>query len=168
MSNAWSIPSFGNTLRGKLFECLQYTSLPMLLRYEDRNSMAHGIESRVPFLHPRLVEFAMGLPEHYLLSPRGVGKHVFREAMRGITPNAILDRKDKIGFATPEQAWLSTLQPWVESVMHGDTARDLPCFHHPELIAEWKDTLAGKQAFNPRIWRWLNLIRWVELMGVNC
>ena len=82
---------------------LTRSSIPHLLRYEDRNSMRFSIESRVPFLDVHLVEYLFSLPEEYLISDAGCSKYVFREAMRGIVPDAILDRQDKIGFATPEK-----------------------------------------------------------------
>src|SRR4029077_19874850 len=102
-------PVTSDVLRHQLHETLVATSLPMLLRYEDRNSMAHGAESRVPFLTAPLAEFILQLPEEYLISPEGTTKNVFRLAMQGLVPEAILGRKDKIGFATPEQSWLAQL-----------------------------------------------------------
>jgi len=157
---------FDNTLHGKLVECVVRSSLPMLLRFEDRNSMAHGVESRVPFLTPQIVEFVLSLPEEYLLNPHGIGKHVFREAMRGITPNSILDRKDKIGFVTPEQKWLSVLRPWVERVMHSDAAGSIPAINQTAVVAECREILDGKKEFHPRMWRWLNLIRWADQLNI--
>jgi asparagine synthase (glutamine-hydrolysing) len=79
--------------------------LPALLRYEDRNSMAHSIEARVPFLDHRLVEFAFSLPGDYKV--RGVEtKHVLRSALHGILPEPIRTRTDKIGFrAEPAVTW---------------------------------------------------------------
>ena len=73
-----------------------------LLRHEDRNSMANSIESRVPFLTTDFAEFLLSLPEEYLVSKSGETKSIFRESMKGIVPQRILGRKDKIGFATPE------------------------------------------------------------------
>ena len=79
--------------------------LPALLRFEDRNSMAHSIEARVPFLDHRLVEFAFRLPGEFKV--RGVDtKAILREAMRGVLPEPIRTRKDKIGFrAEPSATW---------------------------------------------------------------
>src|SRR5207237_3241903 len=71
-------------LREKLLEALTRTSLPMLLRFEDRNSMAHSIESRVPFLTPALVQFILSLPEEYLVARDGTSQSVFRAAMRDV------------------------------------------------------------------------------------
>lgn len=89
-------------IRSHMFE----SSLPMLLRFEDRNSMAHGIESRLPFLDHRLVELGVGLGDAFKIVD-GETKWILRRAMSGILPPSILIRQDKIGFATPEFTWLS-------------------------------------------------------------
>ena len=149
-------------LRSQLFE----TSLPMLLRYEDRNSMAFSIESRVPFLTTDLATFLLSLPEEYLVAADGTSKAVFRAAMRGLVPDAILDRKDKIGFATPERAWLTRLAPWVDGVLASDTARAIPALALPEVQAEWNAVRSGQRPFGWHIWRVINLVRWTETFGV--
>ena len=91
------------------FQNSLYWSLKMnlsaLLRYEDRNSMAFAIESRVPFLDYRLVEFVFSLPNNYKIR-QGETKWVMRQALKGLIPEKILARQDKIGFATPEEDWL--------------------------------------------------------------
>src|SRR5262249_31423248 len=89
-------------LHEALAQSLTETVLPALLRYEDRNSMAFSIESRVPFLTPRLAQFAYAQPSANLVDARATSKAVLRAAMRGLVPDAILDRRDKIGFATPD------------------------------------------------------------------
>lgn len=154
-------------MREELRETLTSTSLPMLLRYEDRNSMASSIESRVPFLTPDLADFLLRLPEQYLLSPDGTSKSVFRRAMRGIVPDAILDRRDKIGFATPEQRWLQSLRPWVEQTLASDRARSIPALHHEAMQRDWQAVLAGRARFDFRIWRWVNLIRWADRFDIH-
>ncbi|MDC1429239.1 asparagine synthase (glutamine-hydrolyzing) [Emcibacteraceae bacterium] len=97
-----------------LIDSLQ--GLAHLLRYEDRNSMFHSIESRVPFLIPELAEFLLSLPESYLISDNGVSKYVFREAMREIVPDSILDRQDKIGFEPPQNIWLHQMEPLISKL----------------------------------------------------
>ncbi len=161
---AW--PS-GDILREQLRRTLTSTSLPMLLRYEDRNSMASSIESRVPFLTPELASFILRLPEEYLVGRDGTSKNVFRRAMRGLVPDAILDRRDKIGFATPEQHWLTTLRPWVEKTLASEQAHAIAALNLPVVRACWQAVLAGRQPFDFRIWRWVNLIRWAERFGVR-
>ncbi len=155
------------TLREELAQALEEISLPMLLRYEDRNSMANSIESRVPFLTPNLVNFVFSLPEEFIIANDGTSKAIFREAMRGIVPDAILGRKDKIGFATPEQRWLQDLRPWFESVLNSDIACEIPALNMPIVKEEFQSVLAGRSAFDFRIWRWVNCIRWVERFSVT-
>jgi asparagine synthase (glutamine-hydrolysing) len=162
-------PSHGRAMRDVLREQLHHTlvesSLPMLLRYEDRNSMACSIESRVPFLTTPLVSFILRLPEEYLIAPDGTSKDVFRRAMRGIVPDAVLDRRDKIGFATPEQRWLTALRPWVERTL--DSAERVPALNPGGMRREWQAVLQGRRKFDFRIWRWVNLIRWAERRDVS-
>lgn len=81
-----------------------YNNLQTLLRYEDRNSMAHSRESRLPFLDYRLVEFILSLPINQRFRQCET-KWILRKSMQGININSIIKRKDKIGFATPEQKW---------------------------------------------------------------
>lgn len=82
-------------------EVVTRRGLPALLRFEDRNSMAASVEARLPFLTADFVEFVSALPEAYRLADDGTGKRVFRDAMRGIVPDAILDRREKVGFSVP-------------------------------------------------------------------
>jgi asparagine synthase (glutamine-hydrolysing) len=142
-------------------------NLLSLLRYEDRNSMAFSIESRVPFLTTGLAEFALGLPDAYLIAPDGTGKLVLRRSLRGLVPDPILDRKDKIGFATPEASWLEALDPWVEEVLASDAARAAGPLRVDETRRVWQEMRDGRRPFNPLAWRWLNLIRWIDRFGVE-
>jgi asparagine synthase (glutamine-hydrolysing) len=80
-------------------------SLPSLLRYEDRNSMAWSIESRVPFLDHRLAEFVLSLTVRHKLRD-GRTKALLRTALRDMVPAEILDRRDKLGFVTPQSIWM--------------------------------------------------------------
>jgi len=154
-------------LRSELHQALVETSLPMLLRYEDRNSMTHSIESRVPFLTPAFVNFVFALPEEFIIANDGTSKAIFRQAMRGIVPDIILDRKDKIGFATPEQRWLKTLRPWVEDVLNSEMATQIPALNVKQMKEEFQAVVEGRSAFDFRIWRWVNLIRWAERYNVT-
>jgi asparagine synthase (glutamine-hydrolysing) len=154
-------------LHAELRHTVAATSLPQLLRYEDRNSMASSIESRLPFLTPNLAEFLLRLPADYLLGRDGLTKNVFRRAMRGIVPDAILDRRDKIGFVTPESRWLKTLRPWVEETLAGDRARSIAALDVPAMQRDWQAVLEGRARFDFRIWRWVNLIRWAERFNVE-
>lgn len=78
--------------------------LPELLRYEDRNSMAHSLEARVPFLDHRLVELVFSLPGEELIRG-GRTKDVLRRAVTDWLPPSVAARRDKLGFVTPERRW---------------------------------------------------------------
>jgi asparagine synthase (glutamine-hydrolysing) len=92
------------TARELSMEMLGGAHVQMLLHWEDRNSMAHSIESRVPFLDYRLAEFILGLPDWHKIR-RGVPKAVLRKGMESLVPEAVLQRRDKMGFVTPEEVW---------------------------------------------------------------
>lgn len=153
-------------LRRALKQAMEVTSVPQLLRYEDRNSMAFSIESRVPFLTRGLAEYVYALPDHYIISEGGESKSILRAAMRGIVPDEILDRRDKVGFATPEQDWLTQMKPWVENVL--SSANDMPMLKMSGIKHEWARIQAGRQRFDTRTWRWINFIRWAEIYNVDC
>ncbi len=95
----------GFDLNRALYSDLTRYAIPQLLRYEDKNSMRWSIESRVPFLDYRLVEQAMSLPSGFKIR-KGTTKYILRKAMKGLVSDRILERKDKIGFAAPDEDWL--------------------------------------------------------------
>jgi len=141
--------------------------LPSLLRYEDRNSMAFSIESRVPFLTPELVDFVLSLPEQYIIAPDGTSKAVFRCAMRGIVPDSILDRKDKIGFATPERTWLSAASVWIQQQFDADVAAEIPAVRLDVVSRDWQEIRQGQRTFSSAVWRCLNLIAWTKRFQIQ-
>ncbi len=155
-----------NVLRESLYKTVAETTLPRLLRYEDRNSMAHSIESRVPFLTADFATFLFTLPEHYLINERGTTKHVFKEAMRGIVPDSILDRRDKIGFNTPEHAMLLQTKRWVENqVLYPDALRAIPFLDQEAVQKSWAKACKGK--YDQRLWRVINIARWSNMSHVH-
>jgi asparagine synthase (glutamine-hydrolysing) len=156
-----------DVLRQTLCQALTDVSLPALLRYEDRNSMAFSIESRVPFLTPALVNFVLALPEEYIIGPDGTTKAVFRAAMRGLVPDAVLDRTDKIGFVTPEKQWLMSLKPWVERLLSSQAAMQISAIDTKQMLREWSDIASGRRRVDSRVWRWLNTVLWVEKFAVE-
>jgi len=155
----------GRRVVEQLAESLQTSGLPHLLRHGDRNSMRFSVESRVPFLTAPLAELALSLPEQYLISASGETKSVFRAAMRGIVPDAILDRRDKIGFATPERAWFIQLarqsREWLQD------ADQVPFLNREPLLKAFDAVVAGQTPFAWQAWRWINYIRWYTMFSVG-
>lgn len=148
----------GRRLMADLAHAATRQGLPMLLRHGDRNSMRFSVESRVPFLTTGIADFLLSLPEHYLISEQGETKHIFRAAMRGIVPDAILDRRDKIGFATPEQKWLLHLADKARAWLKEDN--DIAFLDQGRIVEEFDRILSGRSAFSWQAWRWINFYRW--------
>jgi len=135
--------------------------LPSLLRYEDRNSMAFSIETRLPFLDWRLVSFVFSLPDEERLDGTTT-KAILRRALADRIPAEVLARRDKMGFETPADVWLrrrhaaevrarllapGPLHDWVD----------------PTRIAVEMDAfLAGRRSIGLQVWRWLSLAGWAE------
>jgi len=85
---------------------IEKLSFPCLLKYEDRNSMAFSIETRIPFMDYRIVEFLYSLPTKYKIR-NGYTKAILRDAMIDIIPDKIRKRISKLGFATPQNEWMN-------------------------------------------------------------
>jgi asparagine synthase (glutamine-hydrolysing) len=134
------------------------TLLPALLQVEDRVSMAHGLESRVPFLDHPIVELAATVPANIKFE-NGNMKHVLRTAVRDLLPAAIHERTDKMGFPVPLHEWITQPGPvrdFVVDVFSSQAARSR------ELVDNRK-TLAGldqEKRFGRKAWGLLCLELW--------
>lgn len=143
------------------------TNLPMLLHWEDRNSMAHSIEARVPFLDHPLVEFSLALGNCHKIEGAST-KTVLRRAMKGIMPNVIINRRDKLGFATPEQAWLRG--PLKRQAMDGieKTLSLYPTLLNAKAVRQnAARMLDGSEPLDFSLWRIINLGIWGQRFGVG-
>lgn len=145
-------------LQRQLRADLTQHGLLQLLRYEDRNSMAWSVESRVPFLEPALVAFCQGLPEEHMIDDRGESKRIMRAALRGIVPDVVLDRRDKLGFTTPEAKWLRDVPDLARRC--AELATEVPCLDPPEVEHYLQDFLAGKDNGRFQAWRLVNFVIW--------
>jgi len=146
-------------LRAELRAGILTTSLPPLLRYEDRNSMAFSVEARTPFLDYRLVERAQALPSADLIRG-GWTKAILREAMRGIVPESVLWRRDKLGFATPEVRWLREIAPQVREWL-GRESRLAPRLD-ASAFGTWLAGSDAELARRPGLWRLLSAELWLR------
>lgn len=153
----------GRRVMERLASALTNRHLPGYLREGDRNSMQFSLESRVPFLTLPLANLLFSLPEHYLISRDGETKSVFRAALRGIVPDDLLDRKDKIGFETPESTWFmeksDTVRQWLQ------TSHDIPFLNARALLDQFDSIARGKAPCTTQVWRWVNFLKWYEKSG---
>ncbi|AJC74261.1 asparagine synthase [Pseudothermotoga hypogea DSM 11164 = NBRC 106472] len=142
------------------------SSLPALLHWEDRNSMAFSVESRVPYLDYRIVEFLLSLPESYIIR-NGYTKAILRDSMRGIVPDKILDRKDKIGFATPEEVWMRRNRKFVLNKIQ-ENVKILKNIVRPQFAGYAEKVLRDDgQKYIPTIWKVINVGEWVKTFSVE-
>lgn len=147
-----------------LYSLLTQYSLPALLHYEDRNSMAFSIEARVPFLDYRLVEYAFSLPADQRIK-RGLTKAVLRAAFQGVLPESVRTRTDKMGFVTPERVWLSTeLNGWIKDIISSVSFRTRGYFDIPQILGALEAHTAGQRDLTFLAWRWVNLEMWFQEM----
>lgn len=143
------------------------TNLPALLHYEDRNSMAHSVEARVPFLDHRVVEFSIGLgATHKIVN--GETKAVLRRAMANLLPPVVRDRQDKLGFPTPEKTWLAgPLAGLLRDDLEGVVRRFPGLFRVEVLNQRAVAMLSGQQPFDFWLWRVVSLGVWSRVFGVT-
>ncbi len=148
------------SLRNRLQANVQRSGLPGLLRFEDRNSMAHSIEARVPFLDHRLVEFLFTLPDDAKI--RGIEtKFVLREAMRGLVPEPVRTRTDKIGFRA-DPAWtFDYLNQHASELLGNESAFEARWFDKAGLEALLQGGLRTSSHEFP-LWRILNTKLWLR------
>jgi asparagine synthase (glutamine-hydrolysing) len=151
----------GTLLAKKLWFDVASDNLPELLRYEDRNSMAFGIEARVPFLDHRLAEASLLLPDRLKIAGRNQGKIVLKEAMQGIVPNEVLSRRDKVAFQPPEKRWLAEATP-VWRRLASNSSAEAADLLAPGAILEAVQAFAAGRIGSSMLWRVLNLEMWLR------
>ena len=133
--------------------------LPHLLRYEDRNSMRHSIETRLPFLDYRLIEMAVSLPLNHKIRG-GWTKYLLRETITDALPKAIVWRKNKIGFGAPTSVWLAA-HTWAmkEEVRKSEIVSNIT--HRERLLKKFPSLSLLDQ------WTYFNLAVWERLYNVS-
>ncbi len=158
----------GDPMRRLILDQFHRSVLPTPLHAEECNSSVHGIENRLPYLVTPILDFSGLCPAAYLVSDDGRTKHILRSALRGLVPDAILDRRNLIGFAVPARPWLHELRPWVERRL--TELRQLPFYMGASKTATWAqlhrtDSVARATAY--RTWRWLTLLEWTDAYDVR-
>lgn len=146
-------------LRRELLRQSFETSLPALLRYADRDSMAHSREVRLPLLDRRVAEFALSCPPSYLISQDGRTKRILRDAVRDLVPAEVLAKRDKIGFEPPQEEWLATRRArgLVRDALQGGPVVGSGLFDHSAIQA---DLERGRWSDANGIWRALSVALW--------
>ena len=148
------------SLSQALLDHFEY-KLEHLLKWEDRNSMHFSIEARVPFLDYRLVEKTISLPADKILK-NGTTKSILREGMKGILPEKIRSRQDKIGFGTPEAEWFREpfFEAFVTDLLNSQSFKARKIIDHEKALKLYNSHLKKDINVSQEIWKWINLELW--------
>jgi len=134
------------------------TLLPALLQVEDRMSMAHGLESRVPLLDHPIVELAATIPANIKFK-NGAMKHIFKRALKPFVPQAIYDRTDKMGFPTPLTEWVhGEARDFVRDIFLSSAAQGRQLVDNRKVL----EGLESEPKFGRKIWGLLCLELWQQ------
>lgn len=137
-------------------------NLPFFLRCDDHNAMAFSVEGRQPFLDYRLVEYVLSLPGNYRIR-QGWSKWIFREAMKGVIPEAIRSYPGKRPFPTPQVDWLTgPARREIEARLGSLEFQKSSFFDSAAVCALYKDLANGDRGLNFIIWRILNYDAWLR------
>lgn len=145
---------------------ITHSRIPMLLHYEDRNSMAFSVESRVPFLDYRLVEFILGLPDDYKIH-NAKTKYILRESLKNLLPEKISNRYDKMGFVTPEIVWIKENAELFRKEIQKACNNLFPLVNEAEFMKWYENQyLTSNNASEFTVWRLICLGRWVKVFNI--
>jgi asparagine synthase (glutamine-hydrolysing) len=159
---AFSIDRYGGSLDKILYKELMSTNLQQLLHYEDRNSMAFSIESRVPYLDVNFVECVSGLPLNKKIKDV-MSKWIMRESACGIIPESIRQRKDKMGFVTPEELWMKNeLKEFVIDILSSDSFTRRDYWNVGEVVKSYNRFVKGEEIYSPELWRVISTELWLR------
>jgi asparagine synthase (glutamine-hydrolysing) len=137
------------------FKCL----LPALLQVEDRMSMAHGLEARVPLLDHRIVEFAATIPADIKFKG-GQMKHFLKSTYAADLPEELKERRDKMGFPVPLKEWFSgELKDYVKDVFSTQKSRERPYLDSDAILANFENA----EQFSRKVWGFLSIELWHQL-----
>jgi len=151
--NSEPINRYNGSLDEVLHRELLTTNLPALLHYEDRNSMAFSLESRVPYLDVRLVEYIASLPLSEKIRD-GTTKVALRSALKGLIPESIRCRRDKMGFVTPEECWMKDdLRTFMLDIFSSSSFKSRPYWDADVVMSDYQNFLEERTSYSPEIWR---------------
>ncbi|WP_394937753.1 asparagine synthase (glutamine-hydrolyzing) [Psychromicrobium sp. YIM B11713] len=151
-----------DNLKLRLIDDLFHKSLPSVLRYEDKNTMRFSLEGRVPFLDKEVVKYLFSLSDESIIKG-GWNKRILRDATRGLLPSMISNRRNKIGFTTPEAEWFVSMKEKLYEIFLSSSFEARSYWDQDAVIYAFEEYLSGKSAANTMVfWRLLNTELWLR------
>jgi asparagine synthase (glutamine-hydrolysing) len=159
--------SIDKNLNQRLFQDLTMFSVPNEVRYEDKNSMAFSVESRVPLLDHKLVEYVLKLPIDQKIK-YGWNRFVYRNALKGLIPESTRTRRKKIGFTTPVVKWMQTRSDIILDIFNSPEFNENKLFNAELVRTEFRAWLNGTRKADGLIfWRILNTALWMKRFNIT-
>lgn len=159
---------FTDPLKNSLWQDLTFSALREYLRYEDKNSMRFSLESRLPFLDFQLVQKAFGLSNEKKIH-NGISKYILRQIARDKIPAITLERKDKMGFVSPQEVWQRTLlkETFDETFKAIQTEGLFPFIDGKTVYRLYLDYQEQKMDDWAFIWRLYCLYQWKKVWNID-
>jgi asparagine synthase (glutamine-hydrolysing) len=153
---------FASALNRLLYEQTVHTNLPAVLLHQDHNSMAHSVESRVPYLDHRIVELAFALPPSRKVI-HGDRKKILRDVARPMLPALITDRKDKRAIVSTNR-WidLRARANVVREIVRGPALAGCPLINHVRAVEFVDAYMAGRHSDDLGVWRLVTAAWWLD------
>jgi len=141
------------------------TSIPYQLHSEDRNSMLHSVESRLPFMDYRLIENCINYPDGYKIN-QGRSKSILRDSLSEVLPSKIVKRYDKMGFVSADEKWIRDNHQAFRKILE-EAIANLDGLVLPKMLSYYDAMIEGKQAYNNRFFRVLAFSKWKDIFKVT-
>lgn len=151
-----------DNLKMRLLDDIFEQSLPSLLRYEDHNTMRFSLEGRVPFIDKELLKFLFKFDDDAIIH-EGWNKRILRDSMKGLLPEKIRARRNKIGFTTPQIDWFHAIHKDLEKILVSDEFAHRKYFNQMAVLREFKLDEEHKSSFGSMaFWRIINIELWLR------
>jgi len=140
-----------SNLNEAMYRMFTRESIPAILHYESRNSMAFSIEQRNPFLDYRLVEFIFGLSNSQKID-EGISKVILRKALKNIMPEKIVSRYSKLGFTVPQSDWMNDMKDYVNDILNSSSFKGRIYWDSKKIRRLYSDKLRNRTEMSIFLW----------------